>query len=52
MDGAARNPQAHSIDRDKARELLGEILGLQDEFFTHNPISRARRGIDSMSGTV
>src|SRR6516164_5469690 len=37
VDGAPRNPQVHPVDRNEARELLGEILGLQDEFFTHHP---------------
>ncbi len=36
MDGAAPNPQVHPAHRDEAGELLGEVLGLEDEIVTHD----------------
>ena len=36
MNGAALDPQVDAVDGDEACELLGQILGFEDEF-THTP---------------
>ena len=35
MDGAARDSQVDAVDGDEAGELLGQILGFEDDVVTH-----------------
>ena len=48
------NAQIDAVHRDEAGELLGQILGFEDEIVTHDPMPGSREtcraGIDSMLG--
>jgi two-component system OmpR family response regulator len=49
MDGAARHPQRDSADGNEAGELLGQLLGFQNEIITHAVQSPFTDGIDITS---
>src|SRR5947209_12402934 len=42
MDGAARHAQGHAVHRHEAGELLGQILGFEDDVSTHRRYTSPR----------